>query len=105
MHQWPFTCGHGFLQVYDIPHLHVEGKLCRTNLPPRTIMRGPGFLNAVMVAEQVTTTRLHHPTFCPPGVQIHHAASMCNFLRGATASGLHTAFPQSSAISTDPVQT
>eukprot|EP00891_Asterochloris_glomerata_P008497 jgi/Astpho2/8497/Aster-05539 len=43
----------GLDQVYDIPHLHVEGKLCRTNLAPRTIMRGPGFLNAVMVAEQV----------------------------------------------------
>ena len=53
------TCGHGFLQVYDIPHLHVEGKLCRTNLAPRTIMRGPGFLNAVMVAEQVTACRSH----------------------------------------------
>ena len=71
MPKWLFTCGHGFLQVYDIPHLHVEGKLCRTNLAPRTIMRGPGFLNAVMVAEQVTnnTPLANHPDFCPLGAQ------------------------------------
>lgn len=29
-------------------------KLARLNLPPHTIMRGPGFLQAVMVIEQVT---------------------------------------------------
>ena len=42
------------LQVYELPNLHLEGKMCRTNLAPRTIVRGPGFLNAVMIMEQVT---------------------------------------------------
>ena len=40
-------------QVYDIPNIDLDLKVVRTNLPPRTIMRGPGFLNAVMVIEQV----------------------------------------------------
>ena len=43
------------LQVYEIHNLHLEGKLCRTNLVPRTIVRGPGFLNAVMIMEQVSS--------------------------------------------------
>lgn len=41
------------MQVYELPNLHVEGKMCRTNLMPRSIVRGPGFLNAVMIMEQV----------------------------------------------------
>ncbi|KAL3141630.1 hypothetical protein ABBQ32_004865 [Trebouxia sp. C0010 RCD-2024] len=43
----------GLDQVYELPNLHLEGKMCRTNLVPRTIVRGPGFLNAVMIMEQV----------------------------------------------------
>ena len=39
--------------MYELPNLHVEGALVRTNLVPRTIVRGPGFLNAVMIVEQV----------------------------------------------------
>ena len=31
----------------------LDMKLVRTNLAPRTIMRGPGFLNAVMVIEHI----------------------------------------------------
>ena len=30
----------------------VDLKMVRSNLPPRTIMRGPGFLNAVMIIER-----------------------------------------------------
>lgn len=41
------------MQAYDIPELEVHLKLARLNLPPHTIMRGPGFLQAVMVIEQV----------------------------------------------------
>ena len=40
-------------QVYDIQNIDLDLRVVRTNLPPRTIMRGPGFLNAVMVIEQV----------------------------------------------------
>ncbi|DBA80138.1 TPA: hypothetical protein ACH3X2_007614 [Trebouxia sp. C0005] len=43
----------GLDMVYELPNLHVEGKMCRTNLMPRSIVRGPGFLNAVMIMEQV----------------------------------------------------
>lgn len=43
----------GLDMVYELPNLHLEGKMCRTNLMPRSIVRGPGFLNAVMVMEQV----------------------------------------------------
>lgn len=39
-------------QVYSIPEMEVHLKLARLNLPPHTIMRGPGFLQAVMVVEQ-----------------------------------------------------
>lgn len=53
------------LQVYELPNLHLEGKMCRTNLVPRTIVRGPGFLNAVMIMEQVTLI-LPHPTSLLP---------------------------------------
>lgn len=42
------------MQVYELPNLHLEGKMCRTNLMPRSIVRGPGFLNSVMIMEQVT---------------------------------------------------
>lgn len=42
-----------FRQVYDIPNIDLDLKVVRTNLPPRTIMRGPGFMDAAMVAEQV----------------------------------------------------
>ena len=31
----------------------LDLKLVRSNLPPRTIMRGPGFLNAVLIIERV----------------------------------------------------
>ncbi len=41
------------LQVYDIPNIDLDLKVVRTNLPPRTIMRGPGFMDAAMVIEQV----------------------------------------------------
>ena len=57
----PFSsacCGFG-VQVYELPNLHLEGKMCRTNLVPRTIVRGPGFLNAVMIMEQVTICLSH----------------------------------------------
>ena len=61
-------CG---VQVYEIHNLHLEGKLCRTNLVPRTIVRGPGFLNAVMIMEQVSsplgtsdTTHMYSGTIC-----------------------------------------
>ena len=39
--------------MYELPNLHIEGAMVRTNLVPRTIVRGPGFLNAVMIMEQV----------------------------------------------------
>ena len=48
------------LQVYELPNLHLEGKMCRTNLVPRTIVRGPGFLNAVMIMEQVMLIATQH---------------------------------------------
>ena len=41
------------MQVYDIPNIDLDLKVVRTNLPPRTIMRGPGFMDAAMVIEQV----------------------------------------------------
>lgn len=41
------------LQVYDIPNIDLDLKVVKTNLPPRTIMRGPGFMDAAMVIEQV----------------------------------------------------
>lgn len=41
------------LQAYAIPAMEVKLKLARANLPPHTIMRGPGYLQAVMVIEQV----------------------------------------------------
>ena len=32
--------------------MSLDFKCVRSNLPPRTIMRGPGFLNAVMIIER-----------------------------------------------------
>lgn len=59
------------VQVYELPNLHLEGKMCRTNLVPRTIVRGPGFLNAVMVMEQVTPIAPQHKLLPDPGTFSH----------------------------------
>ncbi len=56
------------MQVYEVPNLHLEGKMCRTNLMPRSIVRGPGFLNAVMIMEQVRPSVSNlHLTCMQPG--------------------------------------
>jgi CO/xanthine dehydrogenase Mo-binding subunit len=44
---------HAYAQAYEIPNIDLDLKLVRTNLAPRTIVRGPGFLNSVMIIEQV----------------------------------------------------
>lgn len=41
--------------AYDLSGLHVTVKFARCNLPPHTIVRGPGYLQGVMVLEQVWT--------------------------------------------------
>lgn len=51
------------VQVYNIPTMHVDIKLARANLAPHTIMRGPGFLQAAIVIEQVSC-----PNPVPPGL-------------------------------------
>ena len=43
----------GVRQNYAIPHLAAEARLARCNLPPRTIMRGPGTMQAVLLIEHV----------------------------------------------------
>lgn len=48
-------CG---VQVYKIPAMQVDIKLARANLAPHTIMRGPGFLQAAIVIEQVSRPSL-----------------------------------------------
>ncbi len=40
-------------QAYDLPAVDMELRLVRTNLAPRTIVRGPGFLNSVMISERI----------------------------------------------------
>ena len=40
-------------QAYAFPAMDLDLKLVRTNLAPRTIVRGPGFTNSVMIIEQV----------------------------------------------------
>ena len=56
------------MQVYDIKNIALDLRVVRTNLPPRTIMRGPGFMDAAMVIEQVLEQvlpllpHLPHPT-------------------------------------------
>ncbi|PNW76553.1 hypothetical protein CHLRE_11g467688v5 [Chlamydomonas reinhardtii] len=39
--------------LYDIPHMRCEVAMVRTNLPPRTAVRGPGEVNGTMIIEQV----------------------------------------------------
>eukprot|EP00898_Chlorokybus_atmophyticus_P006626 jgi/Chlat1/6965/Chrsp52S06619 len=39
--------------AYNIPHLSVDVKLCRTNLAPRVIMRAPGYSQAALVNETI----------------------------------------------------
>lgn len=41
--------------AYDLSGLAVDVKYARCNIPPHTIVRAPGFLQGVMVLEQVTT--------------------------------------------------
>jgi CO/xanthine dehydrogenase Mo-binding subunit len=43
--------------AYDLSGLHVSVKFARCNLPPHTIVRGPGYLQGVMVLEQVRLLR------------------------------------------------
>eukprot|EP00884_Botryococcus_braunii_P010388 jgi/Botrbrau1/19350/Bobra.0073s0075.1 len=40
-------------QNYRLPNSYWEAKLAKTNLPPRTIMRGPGTMQAVFFIENV----------------------------------------------------
>ena len=40
-------------QAYDIPALHFDLHLCRTNRPPHTAVRGPGEIQATMLAEHL----------------------------------------------------
>lgn len=39
--------------AYDLEALRLEARYCRCHLPPRTIMRAPGMVQAAMVMEQV----------------------------------------------------
>ena len=48
------------LQVYGVPNIDIEVSLVRTNLAPRTIMRGPGMINAAMVMEEILERVSHH---------------------------------------------
>lgn len=43
------ACG----QAYDIPAFHFDLHLCRTNRPPHTAVRGPGEIQAAMLAEHL----------------------------------------------------
>jgi CO/xanthine dehydrogenase Mo-binding subunit len=39
--------------AYDLSGLHLAVRFARCNLSPHTIVRGPGYLQGVMVLEQV----------------------------------------------------
>ena len=58
----------------------MDMKLVRTNLAPRTIMRGPGFLNAVMVIEHIIEHVAMHMGLDPVAVKER------NFLRALPPS-------------------
>lgn len=36
---------------YNIPNFYVEGKSCKTNTPPNSYCRGPGWTEAVYIME------------------------------------------------------
>jgi CO/xanthine dehydrogenase Mo-binding subunit len=40
-------------QAYDLPAFHFDLHLCRTNRPPHTAVRGPGEIQATMMAEHI----------------------------------------------------
>ena len=40
-------------QAYDFPAFHFDLHLCRANLPPHTAVRGPGEIQATMLAEHI----------------------------------------------------
>ncbi|BDA47143.1 Xanthine dehydrogenase/oxidase [Coccomyxa sp. Obi] len=40
-------------QAYAFENMSLDLKLVRTNFPPRTIVRSPGFINSVMIIEQL----------------------------------------------------
>ncbi len=40
-------------QAYAFPNMSVDLKLCRCNIAPKTIVRGPGFLNSALIIEHV----------------------------------------------------
>ena len=58
-------------QAYAFPAMDLDLKVVRTNLAPRTIVRGPGFTNSVMIIEQV----LQPPGLCYP------APAQCQWTR------------------------
>ena len=60
--------------------MSLDLKLVRTNLPPRTIMRGPGFLNAVMIIEHIIEHVAIHLGLDPVAVK------EINFIRSAAAA-------------------
>ena len=39
--------------AYSIPHLDIEGRLCRTNLPTNTAFRGFGAPQSMFVMEEI----------------------------------------------------
>lgn len=47
----------GVEQAYHVPNLRLNCYMARTNVPPRTNMRAPGFFQ---VGEQIVAFFLHH---------------------------------------------
>ena len=41
------------LQAYAFPKFHFDLHLCKTNRPPHTAVRGPGEIQATMLAEHL----------------------------------------------------
>lgn len=58
--------------AYDLSGLSVEVKMARCNLPPHTIMRGPGYLQGCMFMEQVG------PYSCPCLLGVHVGFEGCS---------------------------
>ena len=56
--------------VYNIPHLTIRGKCCKTNLPSNTAFRGFGGPQAMMIMEKVMSQVVAHLNMPPEDLRL-----------------------------------
>ncbi|KAK9918869.1 hypothetical protein WJX75_007680 [Coccomyxa subellipsoidea] len=81
-------------QAYAFPAFHFDLHLCRANLPPHTAVRGPGEIQATMLAEHVIEHVAARLGLDPVSVRERNFLQLPDVTNGAIPKGLTTALGQ-----------